>query len=125
MSLRNIIEPKLISCSPDESIQDVAKRMGSEDVGAVLVLEDKKPIGIITDRDIVLRCVVGAKDCTNSTAESVMSRTVVTVDADDGIYDVIQAMKKTPCAVLQSWMRMEPPSDCSRSGTSCNCWEMR
>ncbi|GIK98295.1 MAG: inosine-5-monophosphate dehydrogenase [Alphaproteobacteria bacterium] len=48
--------------SPDERIQDVAKRMAENDIGFMPVGDHDRLVGMITDRDIVVRCVAAGKD---------------------------------------------------------------
>ena len=94
MSLRNLLNRKLVSCAPDTTVRRAAKLMEKEDVGAILVLFGGKPIGILTDRDIVVQCVSQGLDCEERPVSDIMSETVNTVNIDSGIYDVIRLMKK-------------------------------
>ncbi len=94
MSLRNLLEMDLISCSPKESIKHVAEIMKKNGIGAVVVTENQKPIGIVTDRDIALRCVAEGLSCENTTVGKIMTLGVETVSIDEGIFDVIQVMKE-------------------------------
>lgn len=93
MSLERILERDLISCSPEESIRDAAELMLEHDVGAVLVVEGEVPVGIVTDRDITLRCTAEGWDCAKKRVAEIMSKGVHTVTVDQGIFDVIQVMK--------------------------------
>lgn len=101
MPLKNILSKDLITCKPEAKVQDVATLMKDKEVGAVLVIEERRPVGIITDRDLVLRCLTDSKDISLMTAEEVMSGAVETVSDDDGIYDVIQKMRR-------AWVRRVP-----------------
>ena len=57
MHIRDVMTPDPRCISPNDSIKDAACIMRDEDTGAVPVVEDGKPIGILTDRDIVVRAV--------------------------------------------------------------------
>jgi signal-transduction protein with cAMP-binding, CBS, and nucleotidyltransferase domain len=94
MSLRNLVDRKLVSCVPSTPVLEVARLMDDENVGAILVLQDSKPLGIVTDRDIVLRCVVEGMDCRNQPVSDIMTDTVRTVTVNEGIYDIIKLMKE-------------------------------
>jgi CBS domain-containing protein len=61
MSVGKICNRTVITARPDETVEAAAKRMKKYDVGALVVVEDNKPIGIITDRDLVLRVL--AQEC--------------------------------------------------------------
>jgi len=91
MSLQTLIQNRLISCERDATIKEVARLMDEQNIGAILVLEGGKPCGIVTDRDIVVRCVVQDMDC-DKRVDDVMTTDVECVNVDDGIYDVIQKM---------------------------------
>lgn len=92
MPLREIINESLVSCSLDTPICDVADLMKDKDVGAVLITENDRPVGIVTDRDIVLRCVCDELELTTP-VEQIMTKTVESVHIDDGIQDVVRCMK--------------------------------
>ena len=91
--LKNILEGQsLIHCPPDAKITDVAKVMKDKNVGATLVLSNGKPRGILTDRDIVVRCIAENLDTDDCTVEQVMTESLETVSVNDGIFDCIQKM---------------------------------
>lgn len=93
--LKEIVSRNLVATEPDAKITEVARLMADRGVGAVLVLsDDGKPRGIITDRDIVLRCVADHLDVEDTTVENVISESVHTVLDTDGLYDVIHKMRE-------------------------------
>jgi CBS domain-containing protein len=57
MNIRDVMTPNPRTMSPDDSIQNAAQIMRDEDTGAVPVVEGGRPIGMVTDRDIVVRAV--------------------------------------------------------------------
>lgn len=65
--------------APDASVSDVARLMVSGDVGDVIVVEDQKPIGVLTDRDIVVRVIGAGLDAKEVRVREVMSSPPVTV----------------------------------------------
>lgn len=73
MPLRNCITSDVQHANPDTLIVDVAKRMKDYDCGSILVSENDKLIGVITDRDIVLRCIADSQDPVAMTAQQCMS----------------------------------------------------
>lgn len=66
----------------DASVSDVAQLMVSGDVGDVIVVEDQKPIGVLTDRDIVVRVIGAGLDAREVRVWEVMSKPPVTVLRD-------------------------------------------
>jgi len=83
-----------VCCEPADSIPRIAQLMKSEDVGAVPVVESKtsrKLVGIVTDRDIVVKTVADGKSVEKSTARDAMTNNPVTCREDD---DVTQAVAR-------------------------------
>lgn len=62
MNIREVMTPNPRCVMPDETIQAAARIMRDEDTGAVPVVQDGRVLGMVTDRDIVIRAVAdGAK----------------------------------------------------------------
>jgi CBS domain-containing protein len=84
-------------CLDTTSLADVAKMMADHDCGSIPVvsdLENKRPIGTITDRDITVRTVAHNKNPLNMVAGEVMTDNPVTIDADASFDEACQAMEK-------------------------------
>jgi CBS domain-containing protein len=92
--LKELISRNLVTAEPDAKISEVARLMADRGVGAVLILSDGKPQGIITDRDIVLRVVADHLDVEDTTVENVLSESVTVVNENEGLYDAIHKMRE-------------------------------
>lgn len=93
--LRDILEEQeLVTCEPDAKVAEVAKLMADRNVGAVLVLTHDKPRGIITDRDITVRCVAKNLDVNDTTVEQVLTESLETVEETAGFFDCIRKMRE-------------------------------
>ena len=68
--------------------------MITEDIGAVIVIEKERPIGIITEKDILDRIVTPGKDVYNTLAKDVMSKPVITIEASSMLKEALELMKK-------------------------------
>src|SRR5262245_63430317 len=77
---------------PDMRVPEIARRMRDEDIGSVPVAENERLIGIVTDRDIVLRSLADGSDARESTARQVMSPKVLYCFEDDSVEDVLRNM---------------------------------
>lgn len=75
----------------DMSLCDVAAMMRDGDVGAVPVVDNGKLIGIVTDRDIVVRVVAEGKSVDTSISEA-MSKELFTVKPEDFVFEAIRLM---------------------------------
>jgi CBS domain-containing protein len=92
---RDVMTPDPACCSPDTTLDQVARMMVQNDCGEIPVIDvNDRPVGVVTDRDIVCRVAADGKNPMAHTAESCMSRPVVTVDANDALNHVIAVMEK-------------------------------
>lgn len=76
----------VVTVVPETPLTTVARAMRRQHVGCVVVIssDERKPLGIVTDRDIVLEALAGDVDARTLTAADVMSRSVTTAnEADD------------------------------------------
>jgi CBS domain-containing protein len=78
--------------APQTPLNEVAEVMEAEDVGAVPVVEGDRLVGIVTDRDIVVRAVAKGKDPRGMPASEVSSRELLTVSPDDDLSDALKVM---------------------------------
>ncbi|MBI4348878.1 MAG: CBS domain-containing protein [Elusimicrobia bacterium] len=84
-------------CTPDTSLQDVARMMCDCDCGEIPVVEgqqNRRPIGVITDRDIVCRSIARGKDPMQLKVKDCMTPNPVTIKAETGADQVVQLMEK-------------------------------
>lgn len=77
-----------------DTLQEAATAMAEHDIGAVLVGSPESPEGILTDRDLILRAVVGGRDPTATRVAEVMSSTLFTCAPDDAADAVLAAMQE-------------------------------
>jgi CBS domain-containing protein len=92
---RDVMTPDPACCSPNTTLDEVAKLMARNDCGEIPVIDKGDQIvGVVTDRDIVCRVVAEGKNPMAYTAETCMSGPVITVRTDALLVDVVAAMEK-------------------------------
>lgn len=91
--LKDMIPRKLVSTGLNTQVSQVAQLMTDQDVGCVLIVENGLPQGLVTDRDIVLRCVAQRLDPQQCLVHQIMTRTLATVRETAGVFDCIEKMK--------------------------------
>ena len=92
---RDVMTRDPACCSPNATLDEVAKLMVQNDCGEIPIVDaSDRPIGVITDRDIVVRAVAEGRNPTGHTVESVMTQPVVTVRADAPIEEVVATMER-------------------------------
>ncbi|MEJ1222404.1 DUF294 nucleotidyltransferase-like domain-containing protein [Sediminicola sp. 1XM1-17] len=90
---------KIVSCSPRTTIKKVAETMTKKNIGAMLVVKDQLPIGIITDKDLRNKIVTGAFPIT-TTASKIMTSPVITYRRNLTITQAQMAMMKSNISYL-------------------------
>ncbi len=97
MRVGDICVRRVVTVERRTSIRDAIMLMRDQHVGDVVVTEPhpsgEAPVGILTDRDIVLELLAREVDLDAVTCGDVMSYELATVDAEDEILDAIQAMQ--------------------------------
>lgn len=89
MKLGEQFRSDVVTVSPDDTIETAAWKMKDENVGAVVVVQDRKVVGIVTDRDIALRVAVDDAD-TSTQIKHVMTKNVITIWEDQGVFNATQ-----------------------------------
>ena len=90
--IRDVMTASPRTVAENDNIRDAASIMASEDIGVVPVVNGNRVIGLITDRDIVVRAVAAGKDCSTTRVADAMTRNVRTVREDAPIDQVLQLM---------------------------------
>ncbi len=93
MKVSQLMHSNPVSVTINESLAKIAKQMKEGDFGTVLVMDGNKALGIITDRDIVIRALANGKDMTTITAKDVMTKTVESCSANDTVTQAATKMK--------------------------------
>lgn len=95
MFVRDIMAVNVVSMPPDASIFEVSKAMAKMDIGSVIIADKDRPLGIITESDIVRRVIVGEKDTKTTIASEVMSSPIIHVEPGTGLTDAMRVMAKS------------------------------
>jgi len=79
------------TATPETSLRDVALMMRDGDMGSIPVVEDGKLVGIVTDRDIVVRAVADGKDASSRVGDAITTE-IFSVSPDDFVFEAIRMM---------------------------------
>jgi CBS domain-containing protein len=94
MKVRDIMTTEVSTASPDSTLEEVASIMKEDDIGAVPILDDDQLVGIVTDRDIVVRCIAAGKDPTETNVEDILSDNPATVEPDAEVEEAARLMSE-------------------------------
>jgi CBS domain-containing protein len=93
-TVRDLMTSELVCCSPFDSVIDAAQLMRDTGIGDVLVVEDEQLVGIVTDRDIVIRGIASGEDVASLLLSDVCSDDPVAVDVDTELDEAITMMRE-------------------------------
>lgn len=84
----------VITVEGETNVRDSAKLMTDKGIGSLIVLEDGKPVGIVTKRDMIKRVVSECKDPCGTKIRDIMTSPVITTSKDVGILSAMRTMRE-------------------------------
>jgi CBS domain-containing protein len=97
MTIRTLCSEVVATASPQETIRTAARRMATNDLGTLVVVrpnDGEKPIGFLTDRDLMMRCIAEGVDPDAGLVLSVMSQPVHCLTEHAPLEEAIRRMAK-------------------------------
>ena len=92
MKVRDIMTKSVATISPEATIKDAAQMMQRHNVGSIPVVDTNGLVGIVTDRDIVVRNIASGQDPSSTPIKNVMTSQVTTVTPDEDVNKITQMM---------------------------------
>lgn len=97
MTVGKVCNREVVVTWPDSSVRETAKLMRDHHVGDVVVVEERDgsrvPVGIVTDRDLVLGVIAEDVSLDSVSTGDIMSFELVTVGENDSLWDAVQRMR--------------------------------
>jgi CBS domain-containing protein len=84
----------VITVNEETNVRDSAILMTDKGIGSLIVLEDGKPVGIVTKRDMIKRIVSECKDPCGTKIRDIMTSPVITTSKDVGILSAMRTMRE-------------------------------
>ena len=94
MKVSEIMTKDVISVSVDDTAQHAAQLMKEYNIGSIPVNSNNKVVGIITDRDIILRCAADSKDFKTKKVREIMTSNPVLWDENINVEDAARIMSE-------------------------------
>ena len=92
--VRELMSEQPITLSTSTPIIEAARRMRAANVGSVIIEENGRPSGIVTDRDIAVRAVADGRDPERTPVSAICSKDLTTVSPDDDLDRAVQVMRE-------------------------------
>jgi signal-transduction protein with cAMP-binding, CBS, and nucleotidyltransferase domain len=92
--VRELMSKQPVKLQSSAPVVEAARQMRSADVGAIIVEENGKPCGIVTDRDIAIRVVAQGLDSQKTPVSQICSKDLTTLTPEDDIDRAVQMMRQ-------------------------------
>ena len=92
MKVRDLMTTNVKWANQDQSIEEVARLLSTSDIGSVPVCQGEQVLGIITDRDIIVRAIAQGKDPKTTKCSEIMSKNIKTVTGDTDVHQASDLM---------------------------------
>ena len=94
IQVKDAMIKKVLTATPGQTIHEASKMMKDQDVGSLIICEGKKPVGIITREDIVLKVAAEDKKSSEVKVKDIMTTNLVTITPEDDLADAARMMTK-------------------------------
>lgn len=94
MSLKWYRMPRMVVLKPSNSVLEAARAIEKNNIGAVIVQDDKRVVGMVTDRDLAVRVLGKGLDANATKLAEVMTSPIVTLSPTDNQSDAIRLMQQ-------------------------------
>lgn len=92
MLVRDVMNKNVITVKPDLSVREAVKLMTRYHIGSLVVMENERIVGILTEGDILRKVVIEERDLDETKVKEIMSENVITVEPDKRIEDAVELM---------------------------------
>lgn len=90
--VKDLMSKKVVTVNKDNTIVDAAKMISESGVGSLVVTDNGNVVGILTERDLITRCVARGCDPSKTRVSEVMTTPVVSIDPDSDVIDAAKLM---------------------------------
>lgn len=92
MNIKDVMTPDVSFVEPNTPILEIARKMRDNDIGSTPVVENERLVGMVTDRDIVVRIIAEGGEAGSKTARDAMSPRILYCYADETVEAVLENM---------------------------------
>lgn len=95
MRVKDCMTHSVVQAAPETTLSDVAKLMSSNKVGSIPICNKQNHVvGLITDRDIITRCIANNLNCSNTKASDIMNTEVIKTTPDTDLEEACKTMSE-------------------------------
>ncbi len=90
--VKDVMVKNVVSIPHDKSVKSAAEMMNKFGIGCLIVLKGGRVVGIVTERDLLVRALATAADPVKTTVEDVMSKPIITIGPEETLEDAVKLM---------------------------------
>jgi CBS domain-containing protein len=94
VSIQSLLQRPVCTLAADATCQEAAQLMRDEGIGCVVVAEEERPLGIVTDRDLVVRVIAAGRDAGKTLLREIMSAEPVFLTGERGFDQLLATMRQ-------------------------------
>lgn len=94
MAVIDIARTNVVTVGPGESVDTVVRRMHGDAVGSVVVVDDEKPLGLVSDRDLAMAVLDETFDAEETDIVEFVDEETPTIEGDAGVYDLVELLSQ-------------------------------
>jgi CBS domain-containing protein len=88
----DLMTKNVVKSDKESTVYDLAKLMDKNGIGCVVIAENDKPLGIVTERDIITKCLARELNPRDTKAKDIMSFPVISIDPEAEILEAAKVM---------------------------------
>ena len=92
--VKNVMSRNVLKLSSTATVADAARTMRDSNVGAVIVEDQGKLVGLVTDRDIVVRAIAQERDPKSTQLSEACSKTLISLEPEDDTDRAVEVMRE-------------------------------
>ena len=101
MIVKDLMSANVVSIDSEATVKDAASKMAQQEIGSLVVMEQNKPVGIVTERDLLSRVLALGRNAEATRVKMVMSKPLICAGPDMDVTEatrfmVAKAIKKLP-----------------------------
>ncbi|WP_017626740.1 CBS domain-containing protein [Nocardiopsis chromatogenes] len=93
-TVRDVMSAPPHTAAPDTTLAEIARTMRDEDIGDVLIVEGDRLRGLVTDRDLAVRCVAEGADCSTATVADAFTAPTVSIAPEEHVNNAVRLMRE-------------------------------
>lgn len=94
VTVGKIMSKKVVTASEEDSVLDACRLLRDNKIGALIVISEKRAVGIISERDVIERVICDRKNPETTKVTEVMSRPLITIDSSSTVTEAAKLMSQ-------------------------------